>query len=235
MRPLRGQGRIVGGKKSKFGDWPWQVRALLPQLLLFVLFCFVLFHPLFLKGAGEGVHLARPVHQEQVRRCAHLRPTRPHCSALSAWVSLQTASLGREHASYFSKPCMLFLSLQPPPRFLASLLVEVGEYDISGPNEMMSTKEMKVSCLHTPSFPLLLFSSSHASKTMKLVLPSPGSCRCQCQGPGTWVLGSCSRETCAGECREAMWVLQPWCGAGGLAVYVVQRLVPPAGLPHLTN
>ena len=29
-------------------------------------------------------------------------------------------------------------------RFLASLLVEVGEYDISGPNEMMSTKEMKV-------------------------------------------------------------------------------------------
>merc|ERR1712210_313415 len=30
------------------------------------------------------------------------------------------------------------------PGFLASLLVEVGEYDISGPNEMMSTKEMKV-------------------------------------------------------------------------------------------
>ena len=27
VRPLRGQGRIVGGKKSKFGDWPWQVRA----------------------------------------------------------------------------------------------------------------------------------------------------------------------------------------------------------------
>ena len=25
VRPLRGQGRIVGGKKSKFGDWPWQV------------------------------------------------------------------------------------------------------------------------------------------------------------------------------------------------------------------
>ena len=36
---------------------------------------------------------------------------------------------------------LLFIS---KTRFLASLLVEVGEYDISGPNEMMSTKEMKV-------------------------------------------------------------------------------------------
>ena len=33
-------------------------------------------------------------------------------------------------------------------RFLASLLVEVGEYDISGPNEMMSTKEMKVNMIN---------------------------------------------------------------------------------------
>ena len=31
------------------------------------------------------------------------------------------------------------------PGFLASLLVELGEYDISGPNEFMSTKEQKVS------------------------------------------------------------------------------------------
>ena len=30
------------------------------------------------------------------------------------------------------------------PGFLASLLVEPGEYDISGPNEYMSTKEQKV-------------------------------------------------------------------------------------------
>ena len=30
VRPLRGQGtaRIVGGEKSKFGDWPWQVGIL---------------------------------------------------------------------------------------------------------------------------------------------------------------------------------------------------------------
>ena len=27
VRPLRGQGRIVGGEKSNFGDWPWQVRT----------------------------------------------------------------------------------------------------------------------------------------------------------------------------------------------------------------
>ena len=25
VRPLRGSGRIVGGTKTKFGDWPWQV------------------------------------------------------------------------------------------------------------------------------------------------------------------------------------------------------------------
>ena len=39
--------------------------------------------------------------------------------------------------------CKILLYLSKS-RFLASLLVEVGEYDISGPNEMMSTKEMKV-------------------------------------------------------------------------------------------
>jgi len=25
VRPIRGEGRIVGGTKSQFGDWPWQV------------------------------------------------------------------------------------------------------------------------------------------------------------------------------------------------------------------
>ena len=34
-------------------------------------------------------------------------------------------------------------------RFLASLLVELGEYDISGPNEYMSTREKKVSPLQS--------------------------------------------------------------------------------------
>ena len=33
------------------------------------------------------------------------------------------------------------------PGFLASLLVELGEYDISGPNEFMSTREQKVSSI----------------------------------------------------------------------------------------
>ena len=33
-------------------------------------------------------------------------------------------------------------------RFLASLLVELGEYDISGPNEAMSTREKKVKSLN---------------------------------------------------------------------------------------
>ena len=36
------------------------------------------------------------------------------------------------------------------PGFLASLLVELGEYDISGPNEFMSTREQKVATSRQP-------------------------------------------------------------------------------------
>ena len=33
---MRGQGRIVGGEKSKFGDWPWQVLSI-KVILLFMI------------------------------------------------------------------------------------------------------------------------------------------------------------------------------------------------------
>ena len=48
-----------------------------------------------------------------------------------------------EQITLANKMCKILLYVSNS-RFLASLLVEVGEYDISGPNEMMSTKEMKV-------------------------------------------------------------------------------------------
>lgn len=40
-------------------------------------------------GAGPGVDLARAVHQEQVRRCAHHQRVRHHRRSLSARVSQQ--------------------------------------------------------------------------------------------------------------------------------------------------
>lgn len=88
MRPLRGQGRIVGGEKSKFGDWPWQVLVKESTWL-----------GLFTKNKCGGVLIS----DRHVLTAAHCQPG-----------------------------------------FLASLLVELGEYDISGPNEYMSTKEKKV-------------------------------------------------------------------------------------------
>ena len=59
--------------------------------------------------------------------------------------SLQrTVNQGKvEQTTLANKMCKILLCVSKS-RFLASLLVEVGEYDISGPNEMMSTKEMKV-------------------------------------------------------------------------------------------
>ena len=59
--------------------------------------------------------------------------------------SLQrTVNQGKvEQTALANKMCKILLCVSNS-RFLASLLVEVGEYDISGPNEMMSTKEMKV-------------------------------------------------------------------------------------------
>ena len=59
--------------------------------------------------------------------------------------SLQrTVNQGKvERTTLANKMCKILLCVSKS-RFLASLLVEVGEYDISGPNEMMSTKEMKV-------------------------------------------------------------------------------------------
>ena len=77
MRPLRGQGRIVGGKKSKFGDWPWQVSRSSDRMLRKL-------RP----GVGEGVDMAWAVHEEQVRRRSHLGSARPHCRPLSARVRM---------------------------------------------------------------------------------------------------------------------------------------------------
>lgn len=88
MRPLRGQGRIVGGNKTKFGDWPWQVLVKETTWL-----------GLFTKNKCGGVLIS----DRHVLTAAHCQPG-----------------------------------------FLASLVVELGEHDISGPNEFMSTAEKKV-------------------------------------------------------------------------------------------
>ena len=80
--------RIVGGEKSAFGDWPWQVLVKESTWL-----------GLFTKNKCGGVLIS----DRHVLTAAHCQPG-----------------------------------------FLASLLVELGEYDISGPNEFMSTKEHKV-------------------------------------------------------------------------------------------
>ena len=78
----------MGGEKSAFGDWPWQVLVKESTWL-----------GLFTKNKCGGVLIS----DRHVLTAAHCQPG-----------------------------------------FLASLLVELGEYDISGPNEFMSTKEQKV-------------------------------------------------------------------------------------------
>ena len=78
----------MGGEKSKFGDWPWQVLVKESTWL-----------GLFTKNKCGGVLIS----DKHVLTAAHCQPG-----------------------------------------FLASLLVELGEYDISGPNEFMSTREQKV-------------------------------------------------------------------------------------------
>jgi len=88
VRPLRGSGRIVGGTKTKFGDWPWQVLVKESTWL-----------GLFTKNKCGGVLIS----DRHVLTAAHCQPG-----------------------------------------FLASLLVELGEHDISGPNELMSTRQIKV-------------------------------------------------------------------------------------------
>ena len=101
MRPLRGQGRIVGGEKFKFGDWPWQVLVKESTWL-----------DLFTKNKCGGVLIS----DRHVLTAAHCQPG-----------LVRTDDQGQN-----LNVCIF--------RLLASLLVELGEYDISGPNEYMSTK-----------------------------------------------------------------------------------------------
>merc|ERR1711997_125069 len=92
VRPIREgrdrEARIVGGKETQFGDWPWQVLVKESTLL-----------GLFTKDKCGGVLIS----DRHVLTAAHCQPG-----------------------------------------FLASLMVELGEYDISGPHELMSTKQIKV-------------------------------------------------------------------------------------------
>lgn len=87
VRPIR-EGRIVGGRESQFGDWPWQV---LVKESAFI--------GLFTKNKCGGVLIS----DRHVLTAAHCQPG-----------------------------------------FLASLIVELGEYDISGNSEFMPTMEKRV-------------------------------------------------------------------------------------------
>lgn len=88
VRPIRGEGRIVGGTKSQFGDWPWHVLVKESTLL-----------GLFTKNKCGGVLISN----KHVLTAAHCQPG-----------------------------------------FLASLIVELGEYDVSGATEFMPTRQAKV-------------------------------------------------------------------------------------------
>lgn len=88
VRPIRGNGRIVGGTESSFGDWPWQVLVKESTWL-----------GLFTKNKCGGVLISN----KHVLTAAHCQPG-----------------------------------------FLASLLVELGEYDLTGPTEHMATLRRKV-------------------------------------------------------------------------------------------
>merc|ERR1712038_450569 len=88
VRPLRGSGRIVGGTKTKFGDWPWQVLVKESTWL-----------GLFTKDKCGGVLIS----DRHVLTAAHCQPG-----------------------------------------FLASLMVELGEYDRTGNSESMATMQRKV-------------------------------------------------------------------------------------------
>ena len=83
-----GAGRIVGGDKTKFGDWPWQVLVKESTWL-----------GLFTKNKCGGVLIS----DRHVLTAAHCQPG-----------------------------------------FLASLMVELGEHDLTGPTEGISTMRKKV-------------------------------------------------------------------------------------------
>ena len=92
VRPIREgrdrEGRIVGGKETQFGDWPWQVLVKESTLL-----------GLFTKDKCGGVLIS----DRHVLTAAHCQPG-----------------------------------------FLASLMVELGEYDRTGNSEFMATMQRKV-------------------------------------------------------------------------------------------
>ena len=87
VRPIR-EARIVGGRETQFGDWPWQVLVKESTLL-----------GLFTKNKCGGVLIS----DRHVLTAAHCQPG-----------------------------------------FLASLSVELGEHDITGNSEYMSTMQRKV-------------------------------------------------------------------------------------------
>ena len=92
VRPIREgrdrEARIVGGKETQFGDWPWQVLVKESTLL-----------GLFTKDKCGGVLIS----DRHVLTAAHCQPG-----------------------------------------FLASLMVELGEYDRTGNSEFMATMQRKV-------------------------------------------------------------------------------------------
>lgn len=95
-------------------------------------------------GAGAGVHVARPVHQKQVRRRAHLQELRGDGRPLSAGVSAIIACIPQRIVftcrGWIRNACS----------FLASLVTVFGEFDISGELEAKRsvTKNVKRVLVH---------------------------------------------------------------------------------------